>query len=69
MVTPLTRTIEANPRSHTVTLGDADLPAGDHPRSRPTPLSCGVLIRGGQVPGLLTEHVLTADGLAPLPNR
>jgi cardiolipin synthase len=32
-------------------------------------LECGVLIRGGPVPGLLAEHVLTADGLAPLPNR
>jgi hypothetical protein len=36
MVMPLTRTIEANPRSHTVTLGDADLPIGGHPQSRPT---------------------------------
>jgi hypothetical protein len=36
MVMPLTRTIEANPRSHTVTLGDADLPTGGHPQSRPT---------------------------------
>ena len=32
-------------------------------------LECGLLIRGGPVPGLLAEHVLTADGLAPLPNR
>ena len=31
-------------------------------------LECGVLIRGGPVPGLLVAHVLTAQGLEPLPN-
>ena len=35
---PSTRTIEANQRSHTVTLGDADLPTRGHPQSRPTGL-------------------------------
>ena len=29
-------------------------------------LECGVLIRGGPVPGLLAEHVLSAQGLEPL---
>src|SRR5674476_3699 len=36
MVTPVTRTIEANPKRHIVTLGDADLPTRGHPQSRPT---------------------------------
>src|ERR1035437_10890997 len=39
MVMPSTRTIEANQRSHTVTLGDAHLPTRGHPQSRPTPSS------------------------------
>ena len=30
-------------------------------------LECGVLIRGGSVPALLVQHVLTAEGLVPVP--
>jgi cardiolipin synthase A/B len=32
-------------------------------------MECGLLIRGGPVPGLLADHVLTADGLVRLPSR
>jgi cardiolipin synthase len=32
-------------------------------------LECGVLIRGGPVPGLLADHVMTADELVRLPNH
>ena len=32
-------------------------------------MECGLLIRGGPVPGLLADHVMTADGLVHLPSH
>src|ERR1035437_2600993 len=57
MVMPLTRTIEANPRSHTVTLGDADLPPGGHPQSRPTIGGCSGEGVGRHLPPSFPEPV------------